>query len=91
METVNVLFDIFPLCIAFTTNQTKQGIEAYRNNWLLNQSLWLLGILLIWKWKTLGIKPKAASQWPCLPPYCGSFATRVSDLNGISVNSLRGL
>lgn len=23
METVNVLFDIFPLCIAFTTNQTK--------------------------------------------------------------------
>ena len=23
METVNVLFDIFPLCVAFTTNQNK--------------------------------------------------------------------
>ena len=43
MEMVNVLFDVFPLCLAFTTNQTKSGIEAYRSNWLLNHSLWLLG------------------------------------------------
>lgn len=68
METANVLFDVFPLCLAFTTNQTRKGIEAHRSNWLLNHSLWLLGIVVIWKWKTQVVKPKAAARVVFLPP-----------------------
>lgn len=93
METVNMLFDVFPLCLAFTTNQMKQGIEAHRSNWLLNHSLWLLGIVLIWKWKILVVKLSDVLEWSRFPPNCGSFATRVSYLNRISMseNSKRAL